>query len=138
MPDVRGVEKVGVEKLGPAGHVADHRLPLQRQLGFGFEDLRRQIGTSVPVPYPVAGGVEEHPRERIVDQRIVAFGFGRARRRHAQRRRPHTLGDFPGVVVSSRHNSNVGEVARCQLCVTSAAGDIACDLVFEPHVMVGR
>src|ERR1700745_1672623 len=58
-------------------------------------------GAPDPVPLPVADGVEEHPRERIADQRIVALGFRRTRRRHAERRRAHAFGDLPAVVIGS-------------------------------------
>ena len=53
------------------------------------------------MPSPAA--FQEHPRERIVDQRILTLGVGRAGRRHTQRRGAHALGDLPAVVISSRH-----------------------------------
>ena len=41
MPARRRVEEERIEKRGPRGHIADHRLHLQRQVRFGFERARR-------------------------------------------------------------------------------------------------
>ena len=125
-----GIQEELVEKRCPGSHIADHRLHLQRQFGFEFDQLSGQLRCGVPVPHPVADGVEENLRERIADQRILTSGFCRARGGHAQRRRYHAPGDLPGVVIGSGHAHLLlcRSPARCAATnkVRGAASSMSC------------
>ena len=111
MPALAASMNDGVEKLCPSGEVTDQGLHPLRHVGLGLDDLGGQLRRAVPVPHAVPDAVEEHPRERVVDQRVGALGVRRARGRHTQRRRPDTFGDFPAVVIGSRHAPTITEAA---------------------------
>ena len=65
--------------------------------------LGQQRRVRVNAPHPLARGVHEYPRERVIDQRILALGLGGAGCRHTQRGGSHALSDLPGIVVGTRH-----------------------------------
>src|SRR6185437_9936675 len=57
----------------------------------------------VEAPHPVPGGVNKHPREGVVDQRVGALGLRGTRGGDAQCGGAHAVRDVPGIVVGPRH-----------------------------------
>ena len=93
-----------VEERRPCGHEVDPVFHARRYAGVNIGDLAGPRGVAEHAPHARTRRVEKQPCEGISDQRVFAVGLRSARCGDAQRRRPHTLSDVPGIVVGSRHH----------------------------------